>query len=388
MRIGLIGAVPPSAVLPEDCIGARYRKHAHPAPWIGGVLPGLARHGEFELRVFVVHRAVTKRCEVERDGVVYEGVPSPVLERFAPHTLYHSKSMAVRGAVRRFKPDLIHAFGMENGSATVALRHGVPVSCFLQGIAERLLPFYGSRSLLQKKVAVHCEAEAVRKVRWMIAETEFAKDWAKSHHPTAHVEVIPHPVRTVFLGIDPEPEAGRLFALGELSNHKGMDTIIRAFARLTDSNATLWIGGGGSGKMILQRLAMRLGVAARVRFTGSLDSDGVVQQMRRASVFLIASRMDTAPNVITEAHASSVPVIGTCSGGIPEMINDGIDGFLIEVDDEVAMAEKIALLNDAPDRACEMGRQGRRKVQYLNDPERAVRAQTLFFSRIRSEIEF
>lgn len=386
MRIGFIGAVPPAAVLPEDCIGARYRKHAHPAPWIGGVLPGLARHGEFELRVFVVHRAVTKRCEVERDGVVYEGVPSPVLERFAPHTLFHSKSMAVRSAVRRFRPDLIHAFGMENGSATVALRHGVPVSCFLQGIAERLLPFYGSRSWLQKQVAVRCESEAVRKVRWMIAETEFARAWALGHNPGADVTVIPHPLRREFLKIERRPVPGRIVTVGGLDARKGMDTIVRAFARLEGRDASLAIVGGGPAGDELRRLAVELGVEGRVEFVGVAGTEQVMAELSKAAVYAIGSRMDTSPNVVTEAHAAGLPVVGTRAGGIPEMIEDGVDGYCVDVDDVGAMAERLEVLLADPDRAAEMGLCGREKVRVLNDPDRVSEAQVKFFRGVQKDL--
>lgn len=388
MKIGFIGAVPPAAVLPEDCIGARYQnKHAHPAPWIGGVLSGLAKSGDFELRVFVVHRAVTKRCEVERDGVVYEGVPSPLLERFAPHTLFQSKSLAVRAAVKSFQPDLIHAFGMENGSATVALRHGVPVSCFLQGIAEKLRPFYGSRSLIQKAVAVRCEAQAVRKVRWLIAETEFAKKWALEHNPEARVEVIPHPLRREFLEIDRQPEPGRIVTVGGLDARKGMDTIISAFAKLKESDTRLAIVGGGAGKNELCRLAMELGVGDRVEFVGPVDTVRVMEELARSSIYVIGSRMDTSPNVVTEAHAAGLPVVGTRAGGIPEMIDDGVDGYHVDVDDFGSMADKLEELVLAPDKAAEMGLIGKEKVRVLNDPDRVSKAQVVFFQAIREEMK-
>ena len=50
------------------------------------------------------------------------------------------------------------------------------------------------------------------------------------------------------------------------------------------------------------------------------------------------------PNVVTEAHAVGVPVVATSAGGIPEMIRDSEDGFLVPVDDPEAMASKIDLL--------------------------------------------
>ncbi|MCU0772590.1 MAG: glycosyltransferase family 4 protein [Verrucomicrobia bacterium] len=378
--------MPPASVLPEEVIDPRYRKHSHPAPWISGLLPSLARLSGFELRVFLAHRAIVKRCLAEHEGVNYEGLPSPVLERFAPHTAFYSKSLAISAAVRQFRPDLVHAFGMENGSATIALRMGFPVSCFIQGIAELLLPYYRQRGFVQKHVAVRCERNAARRIRWMIAETKFARNWVLSHQPEAHVALIPHPLRQAFLQISGEPRAQRVVSVGGLDDRKGMDTVIRAFSRVQNKAARLNLVGGGPSAKPLRQLALDLGVGDRVQFTGPRDTSGVIEELACASLFVIGSRMDTSPNVVTEAHAMGLPVIGTRAGGIPEMIDDGKDGFLVDVDDAGAMAKRIDELLANPERARQFGLAGREKVRVLNDPKRVAEAHVEFFEKIKGDL--
>ncbi len=386
MKIAFIGALPPASVLPEELIAPRYRKPAHPAPWIGGLLPDLARLSGFQLRVFLPHRSIVRPCVVEREGVEYLGVPCRMLERFAPHTLFYSKSLAVAAPIRSFQPDLIHAFGMENGSATIALRQRVPVSCFIQGIAERLFPFHGAHGVLHKRVAVACERRAVRRVRWMVAETGFSRDWAAHHNPHARVELIPHPLRLVFLAARPEPQPGRIISIGGLEHFKGMDTVIRAFARLSNPQARLCIVGGGRCARELEILAVRLGVAGRTEFCGPADTGRIIEELGRSSVFAIGSRMDSSPNVVTEAHAVGLPVIGTRAGGIPEMIKDGVDGFLVDVDDHAAMADRMQRLLADRELARRMGAAGREKVRVLNDPAQVAQAHLEFFTSIRGEL--
>jgi glycosyltransferase involved in cell wall biosynthesis len=386
MKIGFIGAIPPGSVLPDWAIAPRYRKNAHPAPWIGGLLPNLAQLSDFKLRIFIPHRAVLKSCVIERDGVEYEGVPSPLLERFAPHTLFYSKSLAVAGAIRRYQPDLIHAFGMENGSATVALRQNVPVSCFIQGIAERLLPYYGHRGIVQKQVAVRTERSAVRRLRWLVAETEFARDWALGHQPAAHVAVIPHPLRQEFLDVKATTGGKHIVSVGGLDDRKGMDTVIRALAKIQDKETTLSIVGSGPSLGHLKQLASDLGVADRVEFSGFADQAGVMEQLSRASVYVIGSRMDTSPNVVTEAHAAGLPVVGTRAGGIPEMIADGVDGYHVDIDDDEGMARKVEELLANPLRGKRMGDAGREKVRVENAPLRVAEAHVEFFNRINHEL--
>lgn len=386
MKIGFIGAVPPSSVFPDECIRPHYRRPTHPAPWIGGLLPELVKKSDYQVRVFLAHRALTKRCTVEHDGVIYEGIPCPFLERFATHSFHYAKSLVLRSAVRKFSPDLVHAFGMENGSATMALRQGFPVSCFIQGIAEKLLPYYGQRSWINKQVAVRCERSAVPRIPWMIAETEFAKEWALQRNPDAKVVVIPHPLRTSFLNVNSQPGSKRIITVGGLDDRKGMDTVIRAFATIDDPATRLCICGSGPSKEDLKQLAVQLGVSERIDFCGALDTEGVIEKLSQSAVFVIGSRMDTSPNVVTEAHAVGLPIVGTRAGGIPEMIEDGVDGFHVDVEDHKAMAEKLQQVVSDENFAANMGGAGKKKVAVLNDPQRVTAEQIKFFESIRKDL--
>jgi len=387
MRIGFIGNLPAASVLPEEAIRPSKRGGEHPAPWIVALLPALARISGFRLRVFLPQRAVIRHAVAECDGVEYEGIPCPVPERWNAHNLYWAKSILARAAIRRFDPDVVHAFGMETGSAKVALRSGFPVSCFIQGIAEHLFPYYRHRGLIGRNMAAWAERTSVKRLRWMVAETEFARSWALGHNPGAHVALIPHPLRRVFLeGADPDRKR-RVVSVGGLDDRKGMDTVIRAFASVNDAQARLCIVGGGVLAVRLKELASGLGVGERVEFTGSLPTDGVIGQLNRASVYVIASRMDTSPNVVTEAHAIGLPVIGTRAGGIPEMIEDGVDGYHVDVDDDRAIGKRMAELLGNSELARRMGEAGRKKVRVLNDPERIARGHVEFFEKIRSDLK-
>ena len=92
--------------------------------------------------------------------------------------------------------------------------------------------------------------------------------------------------------------------------------------------------------------------------------------------------MDTSPNVITEAHAVGLPVIGTAAGGIPDMIDDGRDGFIVPIDGSEAMALRMEHLLSDPQRCEEMGRSGRKKVRELNDPVRVAEKHVDFYREI------
>lgn len=386
MKIAFIGNLPAASVLPHEVIRPAYRSGNHPAPWMVALLPELARLTGFQMRVFLPQRSVMKRTVVERDGIEYEGLPIHFTERWNPHTFYLGRSLAAHTAIRSYRPDVIHAFGIETGSATVALRTGFPVSCFIQGIVEHYFPYIAHSGKLRRRFQRIIERSAASRIRWFVAETEFARDWALSHNPDAHVALIPHPVRAEFLQQDPTPKSKCVISVGSVDQRKAMDTIVRALALVKDKEARLCVVGGGAGLASLRDLASELGVADRVDLPGALETGGVLHELNRSKVYVIASRMDTSPNVLTEAHAMGLPVIGTRAGGIPEMIDHGRDGFLVNVDDAKTMAERIDELIANPEMAEQMGQAGRKKVSVLNDPRRIAEAHVEFFERIKLDL--
>ena len=387
MKIAFIGTFPTTGIFPPEAIRPRYRKgRGHPAPWIAALMPELARLGRFKLRVFLAHRSLSGPIVVERDGVEYEGVPCQLPERFERLGLHWEKSVALRRAVQRFNPAFIHAFGFETGAALIAVRSGYPVSCFIQGIAEKYFPYYTERTWIDRHVGRWAERRAAPRVRWMVAETEFARTWALGRNPNAKVALIPHPLRSVFLDKASPTYGPMILTVGGLSPRKGVDTVIRGFAGAGVTAARLVVAGGGPLRDSLETLAADLGIRDQVEFTGALATEEVIRFMNQARALVIASRVDTSPNALSEAHAIGLPVIGTRAGGIPEMIEEGVDGFHVDVDDHVAMADRMELLLADPDLARRMGAAGREKVRVLNDPARVAQAHVEFFTRIGEEL--
>ncbi len=84
----------------------------------------------------------------------------------------------------------------------------------------------------------------------------------------------------------------------------------------------------------------------------------VAEIMRCLDVFVLTSLWEGLPRVYLEALASGVPVVGTCVDGAPEVIQDGVNGFLVDPGDVQALAERVGYLLAEPEKAREMGRNG------------------------------
>ncbi len=124
----------------------------------------------------------------------------------------------------------------------------------------------------------------------------------------------------------------------------GIDTAVRATAILRGQfpGLTVSIAGAGRERPMLERLAVQLGVAEIVRFTGSLEIEAVAALYRDADLVLNPSRVDNTPNSLLEAAASGVPIVSTDVGGVPCMVEHGKEAWLVPHDQPELMAEGVS----------------------------------------------
>ncbi|MGL1832735.1 glycosyltransferase [Rhodocyclaceae bacterium SMB388] len=139
-----------------------------------------------------------------------------------------------------------------------------------------------------------------------------------------------------------------VLGIGGLRRQKGFDTLVRAFACLRARRACrLVILGEGRLRGELLRLASGLGVADEVLLAGF--DPNPYRYLARASLFVLSSRWEGSPNVLTEALAVGVPVVATdCRSGPAEVLDGGRVGPLVPVDDIEALADAMDRALDEP----------------------------------------
>jgi glycosyltransferase involved in cell wall biosynthesis len=103
-------------------------------------------------------------------------------------------------------------------------------------------------------------------------------------------------------------------------------------------------------------------VRERCRWLGFISDEDKRDLHAAGQLFCMPSRTDSFGIVYLEAWLNGAPVIGARAGGVPEIINDGVDGYLVDFGDVPALANRIQLLIERPERAREMGASGSRKV--------------------------
>jgi glycosyltransferase involved in cell wall biosynthesis len=142
-----------------------------------------------------------------------------------------------------------------------------------------------------------------------------------------------------------------------LIEKKGLPVTLRAFARFAEEypESTLTIAGNGPLLSDLKDLVKELGIKDRVDFPGFLAQEDLHKLYYDAHAFLHPSELgkdgnqEGVPNSMLEAMATGLPVVATTHGGIPEAVDHGISGLLVDEGDDAALAH--ALRNLAADEA-------------------------------------
>jgi len=213
-----------------------------------------------------------------------------------------------------------------------------------------------------------------------------AEDLAARGIPRGSVEVIYPGIDTAAYTPAPALRApAPLFAyLGRLKRYKGVELILRAFARLARPDARLEIAGTGDHRPALERLANSLDLAGRVRFLGFVSEEDKVALLRRAWGLCFTSPKEGWGITNLEAAACGTPVVASRSPGLRESVRDGETGFLVPHGDVPALAAAMDRLAASPELVTTLGVQGRRFAETFTW-ERAATQTASHLARIAAE---
>jgi glycosyltransferase involved in cell wall biosynthesis len=161
-----------------------------------------------------------------------------------------------------------------------------------------------------------------------------------------------------------------VLSVGQLKEKKGLAYLVTACRILKEQGYDLecQIVGEGPLRAELEEQIRQLSVEDTVRLCGARPHPEVIEKYRRATLFVLPCVVsangdrDGIPNVILEAMAMQLPVVATRHSGIPEVVEDGVNGLLVPPEDGTALAEAMARLLDQPERRHEFGLQARQTI--------------------------
>jgi glycosyltransferase involved in cell wall biosynthesis len=180
---------------------------------------------------------------------------------------------------------------------------------------------------------------ALRRADVVLPVSEAMRAALESTGAPRRLHVVPNVVDDTIFHPGHGADPGRLLTAGALGANgaKGVDFLLRALAHLGRDGLQLDVAGDGPLRGEYERLAHELSIADRVTFHGFVSKPRLADLMRRAHLFVLASRFENNPCVVLEAMASGLPVVATRVGGLPELVDDA-SGILVEPRDPESIA--------------------------------------------------
>ncbi len=166
-------------------------------------------------------------------------------------------------------------------------------------------------------------------------------------------------------------ETIQIATTGRLVEKKGIEYAIRAIAKVAEvqPNIEFKIIGDGPLKERFEQVIQELNIGDKVRLLGWMNQKEIIEILEQTHIFVAPSvtasdgNQDAPVNTLKEAMAMGLPVVSTLHGGIPELVKDGVSGFLVPEKDETAIAEKLIYLIEHPEIWSSMGLSGREYVE-------------------------
>src|SRR5213595_894493 len=288
--------------------------------------------------------------------------PSVKAEQRARNALYFAESFLRNGV------DHVHVqFANRAAHTAIFIKEisGIPFSVTAHG--QDFMKDLGDNNLLR---------EICGAAEFVAAVTDYSRELLCQRCPDSAAKIY-----RIYNGIDLDhfpPLASatmnrvpRIISIGRLVAFKGFEYLIHACAELARRglNFTCEIIGDGPLRGDLEERIRKLNLSDRVHLLGSLSQGAVLEKLRSADIFALASvtdkqgASDVFPTVIIEAMAAARPVVSTRLAGIPESVVHGETGLLVPPGDTMALAEALSRLIEEPKLRLQYGRAARARIE-------------------------
>ncbi len=275
---------------------------------------------------------------------------------------YGLSPLRVAKEIRAFRPDVVVVQGAEDTALAFAARRlarsQAPIVFDVHGDWRNNTRVYGSRGRrLLAPVADALGKAAVRRADGVRTVSSFTTGLVRDLgvEPTAvfpaYMDLAPFTEPPCV----PLPVRPRALFVGVLERYKALDVLAAAWPRVaaTVPEAELHLVGRGTLQPLVERMVRE--EEGRVRWTPELTTPGVVAALDAATLLVLPSRREGMGRVIIEAFCRGRAVVGSDSGGIRDLVENGVSGTLVPVDDPSALGRAVANILADPDRATSLG---------------------------------
>jgi len=242
----------------------------------------------------------------------------------------------------------------------------VPYIISLRGSDVPNYDIYNKKLELLHKLCLPLTKLIWNRAQAVIAVTTSLKRTALLTCPQQSIDVIPNGLDTnVFV---PMPDAKRndnkfrLITVSRLIERKGIQYVLKALSEINDNSVSLTIIGEGNYEDELRRMRDNLGLVDSVSFLGFRERTTIPSHLRQNDVFILLSLAEAFGNVIAEAMACGLPIIGTNEGGIPDLVGKE-NGILVEPGNVEQIKSAILAMKSNKEMRIKMGKTNTAKIE-------------------------
>jgi glycosyltransferase involved in cell wall biosynthesis len=347
------------------------------------LVPALAAQDDIDsVTVLNFHRREAS-TDYRRDGPKVEVYYVRSQHRLGVITGWFLDVRKARKLVAALKPDIVHGQALAGHHAVKCSPNSVVTVHGLPTVEIRL----SARTKFRDKLRVKPTDALVRRVlsraKVVISISNYDTQEVGRLIKGTRVSIA-NPTGLEYYALAPSgPSEPRLLSAGALTPLKNVLGLLNAFAQVRQvvPEARLILAGRPHQQhpdyaQTVQDRVTSLALGDSVDIVGFLDNDRLRHEIATARAVVLFSRQENAPTIIAQAMAAGKPVVATRVGGVPEMINDGESGFVVESEDETALAERMLTLLNDQDLCLRMGARGHELALCRFSPE-AVARQTV-----------
>lgn len=252
----------------------------------------------------------------------------------------------LRKLLKTHKPDAVLSFMEKYNSFTILAAAFLGLQVFVSDRSNPLKKVPQTTEILRKFTYKYATG--------IIAQTQFAKDVLAAKTKNKNIRVIPNPVKEIQNYPDIAKEK-LILNVGRLVPEKGQKYLIEAFSKINEkADWRVVILGDGPLRNQLEEQVKILGLDKQVQFLGAVNN--VDEWLAKASIFVFPSISEGFPNALAEAMSAGLPCISfDCNAGPRDLIENNVNGYLVEVGEVDELTQSIKNLMDDEDKRKSFG---------------------------------
>lgn len=326
------------------------------------LIQGLALHEGIEVHVISCLRQTVLSPPQLAHNIWYHALTVPKLGWIT--TGYQGCIRAVRSKLKEIGPDIVHGQGTERDCAVSAVFSGYPNVLTIHGNMRLIAQLTKPKPLSFNWLNAYLEGWTIPKSNGVVCITNYTREAVK--RDAKRTWVVPNAVDPSFLELgqqrlsdscsrpstlDSRPPCPVILVVANVDERKNQNAFIRALDPLAKkmSFEVRFFGGCGAsdyGREFRELIASR----PWCHYGGMLGRDVLRSQFEQADMLALPTHEDNCPMVVLEAQAAGAPVIASNVGGVPDLIEDGVTGLLVNPTDPETFytaVEKLLINNDS-----------------------------------------